>query len=100
MFLHLDNRGEYLLTNITNYLKEHKIKWQLTCPNTPQQNGVPERKNRHLGEIRRIMLHDKNVSWRFWTKAMQTSAYVLIEFHHKDSNLCLFLDYFGMWNPL
>nr|KAJ0225050.1 hypothetical protein LSAT_V11C100028730 [Lactuca sativa] len=57
MFLHLDNRGEYLLTNITNYLKEHKIK--------------------HLGEIRRIMLHDKNVSWRFWTKAMQTSAYYL-----------------------
>lgn len=38
---------------------------------------ISERKNRHLGEICRSMLHDKNVPWRFWAEAMQTAAYVI-----------------------
>lgn len=42
MCLCSDNEGEYLSAEFTNYLKEHKIKRQLTCPNTPQQNGVSD----------------------------------------------------------
>lgn len=69
--------GEYLSAEFTKYLKEHKIKRQLTCPNTPQQNRVSERKNVHLSEICRSLLHDKNVPQRFWVKAMQTAEYVV-----------------------
>ncbi|KAL5563740.1 hypothetical protein UlMin_033487, partial [Ulmus minor] len=48
-----------------------------TCANTPQQNGVAERKNRHLAEICRSMLHAKNVPGRFWAEAMRTAAFVI-----------------------
>jgi hypothetical protein len=33
-----------------SYLQEHGIKRELSCAHTPQQNGVSERKNRHLVE--------------------------------------------------
>ncbi|GMI77806.1 hypothetical protein HRI_001449800 [Hibiscus trionum] len=75
--LRTDNGKEYLSTEFTTYLQEHKIRRQLTCPNTPQQNGVAERKNRHLAETCRSMLHAKNVPGRFWAECMRTAAYVI-----------------------
>jgi transposase InsO family protein len=72
-----DNGREYLSHEFTNYLKDHKIRRQLTCPNTPQQNGVAERKNRHLAETCRSMLHAKNVPGRFWAECMRTAAYII-----------------------
>ena len=48
--LRTDNGKEYLSNEFTIYLRERKIRRQLTCPNTPKQNGVVERKNRHLAE--------------------------------------------------
>ena len=49
--LHSDNGGEYQSSDLQNYLEEHGIIHQTTCSNTPQQNGVAERKNRHLLEV-------------------------------------------------
>jgi transposase InsO family protein len=63
--LRTDNGKEYLSNEFTNYLKENKIRRQLTCPHTPQQNGVAERKNWHLAKICRSMLHAKIVPGRF-----------------------------------
>ena len=48
--LRTDSGRKYLSNEFTIYLQEHKIRRQLTCPNTPKQNGVAERKNRHLAE--------------------------------------------------
>ncbi|KAJ0865146.1 putative RNA-directed DNA polymerase [Helianthus annuus] len=77
MCLRSDNGGEYLATAFDIYLRENKIRRQLTCPNTPQQNGVSERKNRHLAETCRSVMHAKNVPGRFWAEAMQISAHVI-----------------------
>ena len=63
--LRIDNGGEYTSDEFCDYLRKCNIRWQLTCPGTPQQNGVAERKNRHLAEICRSMLHAKNVPGRF-----------------------------------
>ncbi|KAE8675430.1 putative RING/U-box superfamily protein [Hibiscus syriacus] len=59
--LRTDNGGEYISNEFSQYLRECRIRHQYTCANTPQQNGVAERKNRHLAEICRSMLHAKNV---------------------------------------
>ncbi|KAI3816802.1 hypothetical protein L1987_16507 [Smallanthus sonchifolius] len=75
--LRSDNGGEYLATDFSNYLKQKRIRRQLTCSNTPQQNGVSERKNRHLGEVTRSLLHGKNLPGRFWAEAMYTSAFII-----------------------
>jgi transposase InsO family protein len=72
-----DNGKEYLSNEFSNYLKENKIRRQLTCPHTPQQNGVAERKNRHLTEICRSILYAKIVPGRFWAECMRTAAYVI-----------------------
>ena len=49
--LRTDNGGEYISDEFSSYLVQYKIRRQLTCPNTPQQNGFVERKNKHLAEV-------------------------------------------------
>ncbi|KAJ9672633.1 hypothetical protein PVL29_026026 [Vitis rotundifolia] len=46
--LRSDNGGEYQSSDLQKYLEGHGIIHQTTCSNTPQQNGVAKRKNRHL----------------------------------------------------
>ncbi|KAM1459176.1 hypothetical protein ACFX2I_036147 [Malus domestica] len=41
-----DNGGEYVNSELRAFLDHHGIVHQTTCPYTPQQNGVAERKNR------------------------------------------------------
>ncbi|KAJ4718987.1 Retrovirus-related Pol polyprotein from transposon TNT 1-94 [Melia azedarach] len=75
--LRTDNGGEYTSNEFSQYLQRCQIRHQLTCPSTPQQNGVAERKNRHLAEICRSMLHAKNVPGKFWAECMRTAAHVI-----------------------
>lgn len=75
--LRSDNGGEYSSKEFSEYLKQQGIKRQLTCPHTPQQNGVAERKNRHLAVACRSMMHSKNVPTRFWAEGMKTATYVI-----------------------
>eukprot|EP00257_Ricinus_communis_P020180 XP_015579352.1 uncharacterized protein LOC107261843 [Ricinus communis] len=67
----------YMVTFIDTF---SRIRHQFTCASTPQQNGIAERKNRHLAEICRSMLHAKNVSGRFWAEAMTTATFVINRF--------------------
>ncbi|XP_056170478.1 uncharacterized protein LOC130138917 [Syzygium oleosum] len=48
--LRSDNGGEYLSKPLATYFQEHGLIHETSCPQTPQQNGVAERKNRHLLE--------------------------------------------------
>lgn len=75
--LRTDNGGEYTSDEFFYFLRECRVRHQFTCANTPQQNSVAERKNRHLAEICRSMLHAKNVPRRFWAEAMKTVAFVI-----------------------
>ena len=42
-----DKGGEYIYGGLTQYFSEHGMIHHNSCTNTPQQNGVAERKNRH-----------------------------------------------------
>ncbi|RDY14664.1 hypothetical protein CR513_00246, partial [Mucuna pruriens] len=46
--LRSDNAKEYFSSELNSYLSSKGILHQSTCPHTPQQNGIAERKNRHL----------------------------------------------------
>ncbi|RVW70757.1 Retrovirus-related Pol polyprotein from transposon RE1 [Vitis vinifera] len=53
-----DNAREYFSAQFTSFMSHHGILHQSSCAHTPQQNGVAERKNRHLVETARtILLH-------------------------------------------
>jgi hypothetical protein len=46
--LRFDGEGEYFSNEFSEYLKEHGIQRKHSCSYSPQQNGVVERKNRHI----------------------------------------------------
>ena len=46
--LRSDNIKEYFSAPFTSFMSQHGILHQSSCAHTPQQNGVVERKNRHL----------------------------------------------------
>jgi len=59
--LRSDGGGEYFSNEFSKYLKEHRIQRKYSCSYSPKQNGVDERKNRHIAEITRAMLNEKNL---------------------------------------
>ncbi|PKU67431.1 Retrovirus-related Pol polyprotein from transposon TNT 1-94 [Dendrobium catenatum] len=75
--LRSDGGGEFNNHIFTNYLSSHGIIHQLTCPYTPEQNGLAERKNRHLLDIARTLLHNANLPNFFWAEAILTANYLI-----------------------
>ena len=72
-----DNGGEYTSFTFKKHLEKHGILHQTSCPYTPQQNGVAERKNRHLMEVARSMMFHSNVPKRFWSDAVLSACYLI-----------------------
>ena len=72
-----DNGGEYTSHSFKQHLAKHGVIHQTSCPYTPQQNGVAERKNRHLMEVARSMMFHTNVPKRFWGDAVMTACYLI-----------------------
>ncbi|RVX08628.1 Retrovirus-related Pol polyprotein from transposon TNT 1-94 [Vitis vinifera] len=75
--LRSDNSGEYQSSDLQKYLEEHGIIHQTTCSNTPQQNGVAERKNRHLLEVVRASLIEAKISISYWGEAITSATYLI-----------------------
>ena len=72
-----DNGGEYTGNAFKSHLAHHGILHQTSCPYTPQQNGVAERKNRHLMEVARSMMFHTSVPKRFWSDAVISACYLI-----------------------
>jgi len=75
--LRSNGAGEYFSNEFSEYLKEHGIKKKYSCSYSPQQNGVAERKNRHIVEIARAMLNEKNLPNYFWAEAVAIVVYIM-----------------------
>lgn len=75
--LRTDRRGEYTSTEFSGFCKEQGIRRQLTTAYTPQQNGVPERKNRTVMNMARSMLSMRKVPKLLWAEAVNWTFYIL-----------------------
>ncbi|WJZ95062.1 hypothetical protein VitviT2T_013857 [Vitis vinifera] len=75
--LRSDNGGEYQSSDLQKYLERHGIIHQTTCSDTPQQNGVSERKNRHLLEVVRASLIAAKTPISYWGEAITSVAYLI-----------------------
>ena len=75
--LRSDNGREYVSDEFRSELAKQGILQQLTCPYTPEQNGVAERKNRSLMSIVRCLLRGMNVPKHFWHMTILTAAFLL-----------------------
>ena len=63
--LRSDNAREYFSAPFISFMSQHGILHQSSCAHTPQQNGVAERKNRHLIETAHTLLLHYHVHFRF-----------------------------------
>ena len=59
------------------FLQSKGIISQRSCPSTPQQNGVAERKNLHLLDVVRTLLLESSVPPRFWCEALSTAVHLI-----------------------
>jgi transposase InsO family protein len=59
------------------FLQSKGIISQRSSPSTPQQNGVAERKNRHLLHVVRTLLLESSVPPRFWCETLSTSVHLI-----------------------
>ena len=75
--LRSDNAKEYSSTSFSSFTSSHGILHQSSCAYTRQQNGVAERKNRHLDETARTLLLHHKVPQRFWRDAILAACYLI-----------------------
>ncbi|KAL8123400.1 hypothetical protein AgCh_011388 [Apium graveolens] len=72
-----DLGGEYSSNIFCRLLASDGTIRQTSCSDTPQQNGVAERKHRHLVETTRSFLLSVDVPSVFWGEALLTAIYVI-----------------------
>lgn len=72
-----DNDLEFLSKSCQTLLDNIGILHQQTCPYTPQQNEVAERKHRHLLQITRAILFQSGMPKSFWGEALLHATYLI-----------------------
>ncbi|KAJ0856487.1 putative RNA-directed DNA polymerase [Helianthus annuus] len=72
-----DNGGEFVSNRMHNFYVVQGIILETTCPHTPQQNGVVERKHRHLLQTARALRFEANLPTKFWGECVMTAAYII-----------------------
>ncbi|WJZ83952.1 hypothetical protein VitviT2T_003590 [Vitis vinifera] len=72
-----DNARDYFNSILGEFLAQEGIVHLSSCVDTPQQNGIAEKKNRHLLEVARSLMFSMNVPKLFWGQAVLTAAYLI-----------------------
>ena len=73
--LYSDNGREFIA--LKSFLLVNGIGHYTTAPHTPQQNGVSERRHRHLIKIGLTLLYDTSLPFPYWSHAFQTTYYLI-----------------------
>ncbi|GJZ38594.1 putative RNA-directed DNA polymerase [Tanacetum coccineum] len=62
---------------MTKIFNSMGIVHQSSCAYTPQQNGVAERKHRHLLNVARSLMFQGGIPLSFWTECVLTTTYLI-----------------------
>lgn len=68
--------GEFTGNVFRNHLTSCGIQHHLSCPSIPEQNGLAERKHRHLTELALSMMYQSRTPFKYWVEAFYTANYV------------------------
>ena len=72
-----DSGGEFLSDHFRQLLNAEDTLAQLSCPSAHVQNGVAERKHRHIIESARTLLISSFVPSHFWGEAISIVVYLI-----------------------
>lgn len=74
--LQSDNAKEYTSALFQSYMVHNGILHKTSYVDTPPQNGVVERNNRHLFKTTRALLFQMNVLKSFWVDVVSTACFL------------------------
>ncbi|KAL3376951.1 hypothetical protein AABB24_003396 [Solanum stoloniferum] len=72
-----DNGLEFFNNQCHTIFSSLGIVHQSTCVHTPQQNGIAERKHKHLLEIARALRFQAHVPLKFWGDCILTATFLI-----------------------
>ncbi|RVX11445.1 Retrovirus-related Pol polyprotein from transposon TNT 1-94 [Vitis vinifera] len=72
-----DGGGEFQSIKFQNHLSKCGILQQVSCLGTPEQNGIVERKHRHIVEMGLTMLFNAKLPLSLWVDAFLTAVYLI-----------------------
>ncbi|GJZ71494.1 putative RNA-directed DNA polymerase [Tanacetum coccineum] len=72
-----DNGTKFVNKRFNDFAKLHGVLHQTTCAYTPQQNGVAERKHRHLLNVARALMFQEGLPVNMWTESILTAVYLI-----------------------
>ncbi|CAL8168164.1 unnamed protein product [Prunus armeniaca] len=73
--IQVDNRGEF--SSMKDFFQQNGTTYQHSCVYTPQQNGVVERKHRHILELARALRFQAHLPLRFWAECVLTAVHLI-----------------------
>lgn len=71
-----DNGGEFVNNYLLHLFLTTGVVHQTSCPHTPEQNGLVERKHRHLIETTITLLLQSSLPSKFWLEALVTAVHL------------------------
>ncbi|CAH9120171.1 unnamed protein product [Cuscuta epithymum] len=75
--LRSDNAKEFFGASFNQFMTSRGMLHQSSCVHTPQQNGVAERKNRHLVDTARTLLLHSHTPPQYWADAVLTACHLI-----------------------
>ncbi|KAG7599793.1 Retrotransposon Copia-like N-terminal [Arabidopsis suecica] len=71
-----DGGGEFVNKHMQSHFELCGIQHFISCPHTPQQNGLAERKHRHILELGMSMLYHSHLPQSLWVDALFTANFL------------------------
>ena len=72
-----DGGDEYTNNAFQKFLANHGISFRSSCPNQPKQNGLAERKHRHIVKTGLTLLAHAHMPNTYWVDAFNTAVYLI-----------------------
>ena len=76
-FFHSDGGGEFINSKLSSHFLSTGIMHQVSCPYTPEQTGMVERRHRIIRELRMTMLFHSGAPLFLWVEAFSTVVYLI-----------------------
>ena len=73
----IDNGTEFFNTEVKSYFSQSGIIHKSSCVDTPQQNGLAERRMGYILATARSLLFQANLSEKYWGEAVLTAAHLI-----------------------
>jgi hypothetical protein len=75
--LRTDCGGEYTNNEFGHFCSQSGIIHQFTCPHTSQQNGIAERKHRHIVDMSLTLISHSSLPFQYWSHAFSTAIFLI-----------------------